>query len=82
MHELLIEIREWLVFAIDAGILWILIVEYYYDAKVFEAVLLKKVITKRHLKKAKEVAVNETETTKTVNNDVQLPTVPPPNGTN
>lgn len=82
MHELLIEIREWLVFIIDAGILWILVVEYYYDAKVFEAVLLKKVITKRHLKKAKEVTQNETETTKASSNDVQLPIVPPSNSIN
>jgi archaellum component FlaF (FlaF/FlaG flagellin family) len=31
------EIREWLVFLIDLGILYILVIEYYFDKKIYES---------------------------------------------
>lgn len=33
----LAELREWIVFLIDAAILYVLVVEYYFDKKVYES---------------------------------------------
>jgi len=47
---------DFLILLADVGILYILVKEYYYDKLIYEAVLLKKMSTKRKItKKSQEV---------------------------
>lgn len=47
---------DFLILLADLGILYILVKEYYYDKLIYEAVLLKKMSTKRKItKKSQEV---------------------------
>lgn len=50
----LAELREWVVFLIDAGILYILIAEYYFDKKIYEQ-------KRRRVKRTKNKVVIQVE---------------------
>jgi hypothetical protein len=60
MPSIIVEFREWTMWLAELGILWILIKEYWYDKEIFEAVLLRKMITRRRVRKVTEKVINDT----------------------